>query len=179
MASIASKICPKDQLETCSGYIDQIRRDQNLSEQDLRKLLLGRTGLFGQCGYIRKCAMEGLQKLVEGKQETKPIKGDIAWEQPLAAIGVRFTHLDEWRSQTTEVSVAKEDDKYSKKMEWYYWLTKNKDGSYTLYWTNNKDATKNPPKPKDPKIQFKVTDNQYPANLTLVVDKNWQVKIKL
>lgn len=172
---IAAKICPKDQLETCTSYIEQLRKDQNLSEEALKKLLLGKTGLFGQCGYVRKCAMEKLQKLIEGKKETKPAKIDIIWEQPLAALGVRFTHVDEWKSQTHEIVTAKGDEKYVKKLEWFYWLTQNKDGGFTLYWRNNDD--KSPPKPKDEKVQFKVTNNQYPETLKIRVDNNWKVRI--
>lgn len=127
---------------------------------------------------FKKRTMDNGLWTMDQKQETAhPLA--ILWEQPLSLLDdkqthskFKLTHKEEWRPVQTEIVLAKEAALYPQEFNWCYYLTQNSDGSYTLYWRQEKCDTA--PTEQDKKIVFNLVEGHYPNNLEFAVEGTWE-----
>lgn len=91
------------------------------------------------------------------------------WEQPFGLLH-SFTHIDEWVPLQTRVTFIKDSAPTQKTIDWYYWLKRNPDGSFTLYWSTVQKT--DPPGDNDPQVIFQLVDGHIPNNLKLIYSES-------
>ncbi|MBI4224018.1 MAG: hypothetical protein HY609_03720 [Deltaproteobacteria bacterium] len=95
----------------------------------------------------------------------KPTDEKTVWEQPFSLLH-SFTHVDEWVPLKTAILFHQDGVPTHKTIEWHYWLKKNSDDTYLLYWSL--EAKTDGPKEADPHVAFKLANGHIPNNLRLI-----------